>query len=173
VRPTQEQLLRSVRESLSDVVIPNVDDSWARYVAKGMEKILLHLEQRAAHEHEFLVRDTIELRALFTALASDEGLAAAGSFIPLAADLRDTLDQPALAEGDPPDALALLEENERHRALLVDVINVVEARDADTALAAVRESVRAMVRDELERDLELARPTFMLFGPPSTKAAAK
>lgn len=173
MRPYPDELLRSMRRSLNEVIIPNLADDWARYVAKGMEKIIVHLELRSLHEPTFLVQDTAELKELLAGLADDlagEPLAASDALLALADDLRATAAAPPV-EGV--DVRTLTEANEAQRAALVRAIETMEiAARSDPAvgerLEALRERMRAFIRRELDRDIQLAEPTFMLFGPPVT-----
>ena len=52
MRPTTHELLESARHSLRDVVLPAVDDEWARYVAKCTDKLLAAVQVRLARELE-------------------------------------------------------------------------------------------------------------------------
>ena len=176
MRPTSAELLRSARRSLVDVVIPNVTDSWARYVAKGMDKVLEHVELRCRLEYQLLVEDTRELRELFGHLAEELDAPESGNgpvaiLGELSAELRSCLADRAVVDGPTAMPDQVLEENETHRAVLVSVIESLdEAARGDEALAErlapLQAEVRATVRRELDRDLQLATPTFMLFGPP-------
>src|SRR5215475_4995652 len=68
MRPYPPELLRSINKSLNEVIIPELADDWARYVARSMEKIIAHLARRWEQEIEFLALDTVELDALFREL---------------------------------------------------------------------------------------------------------
>jgi hypothetical protein len=65
---------------------------------------------------------------------------------------------------------ALNEANEARRRLLVEAIEAMDDAERDDALresvSDCRIHVRAYLRRELDRDVVLARPTFMSFGPP-------
>jgi hypothetical protein len=169
MKPTPEHLVRSVRQTLTDVIIPTIGDDWARYEAKAAEKLLLHLELRLRHEHRLLIEDSRQLRDLFRSVidvVDAEGLESA------AGEMRTRLDSPALADGNVPTVDELRDENTRHRAALVALIEEMERATRDDAELAARlepsrNQVRSAIRDELDRDLLLAEPTFMLFGPPT------
>src|SRR6516164_4844769 len=68
MRPYPPELLRSINKSLNEVIIPELADDWARYVARSMEKIIDHLARRWEHELEFLAVDTAELDELLREL---------------------------------------------------------------------------------------------------------
>ena len=171
MRPYPDELLRSMRRSLNEVIIPNLADDWARYVAKGMEKIIVHLELRLLHEPTFLVQDTDELKELLAGLADDlvgEPLVSSDALVTLADDLRATA---AALPAEGVDVRTLTEANEVQRGALVRAIETMEvAAQSDPALGErlepLRERMRAFIRRELDRDIKLAEPTFMLFGPP-------
>lgn len=169
MRPSGDLLLRSIRESLVDVVIPNVSDDWARYVARSMEKILAHLELRWRYELEFLARDLAELHALLAELHPQ--LEGRPELAPLAGAVAGTL-----ADGEPPavpDLEALAERRESYRARLVEVIEELERVAADPPLREqlepLRRRIRVHLRDSLERDRVLTRPTDMLFEQPAPR----
>jgi preprotein translocase subunit SecA len=172
MRPYPDEILRSMRHSLDEVIIPAVDDAWARYVAKAMAKMLEHLELRWLHEADLLVEDTRDLHDLFQSLErrlSTEGdpQVTAG----VAAALRPVLSDPD-AEDVPARSVAdLAQRNERYRADLIDVIaSLDELIDTAPDLEAeLREEVRRFLRREIDRDNTMARPTFMSFAPPKPK----
>ena len=176
MRPYPDELLRSVRQSLTEVLIPNIADDWARYVAKGMEKIVAHLEVRWRQELELIARDTAELdsllRELHESLASESFAGAA------CAQILDAALRP-LGDGPPPpapDVEGLYERQRAYRGALVDVIEAMERATSDAAmrdrLEPYRRRVRAFLRREMDRDLILTESTFMLFGPPVAESAA-
>lgn len=176
MRPYPEDLLRSVRESLNSVIVPNLADDWARYVAKGMEKIVLHLELRWRHELEFLARDTVELDGLLRELRSalDSGpLAGRPELAQVSAALAGRLERAEVLQA-PPDVPGMYAQNEAYRATLVTVIDEMEKAAHDLTLREqlepLRERIRAYLRRELDRDVTLAKPTYMLFGPPLPEA---
>lgn len=176
MRPYPEDLLRSVRESLSSVIIPNLADDWARYVAKAMEKIVHHLELRWRHELEFLARDTVELDGLLRELRSalgTEPLAGRPELAQVSAALAGRLDDAGVPQ-PPPDVPGIYAQNEAYRATLVTVIDEMEQAAQDLTLREqlepLRERIRAFLRRELDRDVTLTEPTYMLFGPPLPQA---
>jgi hypothetical protein len=173
MRPHPDELLRSINKSLSEVIIPNIGDDWARYVARSMEKIVSHLELRWRHELEFTAEDTAELdellRELQPALADldDERVRQVSDAI--RAQLEADAPPPA------PDVGRLLAANEAYRATLQEVIHGLESAAGDAELRdrlePLRERIRAYLRSELDRDRVLAEPTDMLFGPPTPRPA--
>ena len=177
MRPYPDDLLRSMRESLNTVIIPNLADDWARYVAKAMEKIIMHLELRWEHELEFLAVDTVELdellRELQSALTSKPFSPRAG-LSEVTAALAARLDG-AGAPPPAPDVAGINARNEAYRATLVEIIDGMEQAALDPALRdqlePLRERIRTYLRRELDRDVTLAEPTYMLFGPPTPETA--
>jgi hypothetical protein len=183
MRPYPDELLRSLRESMREVVIPAIEEPWPRYVAKAIEKLLEHLELRALHEDQFLSEDIEELDELF------EWLRARFAEPPLASStaLLAWCAGPGTGNGgqdelEPGDGgtktrsglQALNEANEARRRHLVAAIEAMDEAERDDALrssiSACRDHVRAYLRRELDRDVLLARPTFMSFGPPIPRA---
>lgn len=177
MRPYPDDLLRSMRESLNTVIIPNLADDWARYVAKAMEKIILHLELRWQHELEFLAVDTAELDELLRTLQSalkEEPFSRRAELADVTAAIALRLDG-AGAPPPPPDVGEINARNEAYRATLVDIIDGMEQAALDPALRdrlePLRERIRTYLRRELDRDVTLAEPTHMLFGPPTPEIA--
>lgn len=173
MRPYPGELLRSINQSLNEVIIPNLADDWARYVARSMEKMITHLERRWEHELDFLAVDTAELHELLRELrpALDSGdLAGRDELAGVRSSIAQRLDD---AEPLPPrpDIEKLNVTNEAYRATLQQVLEGLEAAAADDAvrpqLEPLRDRIRAHLRRELDRDIVLAEPTYMLFGPPT------
>jgi hypothetical protein len=183
MRPYPDELLRSLRHSMREVVIPAIEEPWPRYVAKAIEKLLEHLELRALHEERFLSEDIEELDELFEWLKVGFTEPPLASSITLSAWCRVQApgdpgrgDAPrGEGEATPQFGLQVLNEaNEARRAHLVAAIEAMDEAGHDDALrssiAECRNHVRAYLRRELDRDVLLARPTFMSFGPPVPRA---
>ncbi len=175
MRPYPDELLRSVRHSLREVVIPAIEEPWPRYVAKAMEKLLEHLELRALHEERLLAEDNAELDDLFRLLGESfaaEPLVANPSLSAWRAlPMPDAA--PATSEAGDGRALglqALNEGNEARRAHLVAAIEAMDASGQDGELESCRTQVRSYLRRELDRDVVLTRPTFMSFAPPAPRS---
>lgn len=175
MRPYPDELLRSMNRSLTEVIIPNIGDDWARYVARSMEKMISHLEQRWKHELAFLAADTAELDALLRelrpALEADD-LAGRAELDRVRSAIADRLDGAAPLP-PAPDIEGLNTTNEAYRGTLQAAIEGLEEAAADAELRArlepLRDRIRAHLRRELDRDAVLAEPTYMLFGPPLPK----
>jgi hypothetical protein len=175
MRPYPDELLRSINRSLTEVVIPNIGDDWARYVARSMEKLISHLELRFKHELEFLATDTAELDELLREIrpALEGGdLAGRGELDAVRSVLIERLDGAAPLP-PAPDVAGLNATNEAYRATLQAAIEGLEAAAADERLRAqlepLRDRIRVHLRRQLDRDRTLAEPTDMLFGPPLPK----
>jgi hypothetical protein len=177
MRPYPDELLRSMLDSLRNVIIPNLPDDWARYTAKGMEKLILSLELRYHHELEFLAIDTQELHELLgdlrASLASGP-LAGDAALEEAASALAERLDK-APVPAPAVDVVAINQTNEAYRETLATVIESLD-RAADQAqlekeIEPLRDKIRVHLRRELDRDIELSRPTFMLFGAQPATAA--
>ena len=173
MRPYGDELLARMRESLTDVVIPSVADDWPRYVARAMEALLEHLELRWKHELTFLAEDTVDIRELFDgmhkALTAGDPLAGHEVVQGVVADIESLLAEPARASA----AVALqaiAEENEAYRTVFEHALVSFDAIDDEAVTAElgdVRSHVRQLLQRQLERDVTLARPTFMHFGAPA------
>jgi hypothetical protein len=166
MRPYPPELLRSINKSLNEVIIPELSDDWARYVARSMEKIIDHLARRWEHEIAFLALDTAELdevlRELLPALDGHPELAVARAAVAERLDAGEPL-PPIL------DISALTAQNEAYRHTLQRLIEDLEAAAADAELREqlqpLRDRIRVHLRRELDRDVVLAEPAYMLFGP--------
>lgn len=175
MRPYPDELLRSINRSLTEVIIPNIDDDWARYVARSLEKMISHLEQRWLHELELLAVDTAELDELLRELGpalEEDGLAGRDELDAVRSALAERLDNAAPLP-PAPDVQGLNATNEAYRGTLQATIEGLEAAAADDVLRErlepLRDRIRAHLRRELDRDAVLAEPTYMLFGPPLPK----
>lgn len=172
MRPYPDELLRSINRSLTEVIIPNIGDDWARYVARSMEKMISHLELRYKHELEYLAIDTAELDALLRELrpALDQGdLADRRELDAVRTALGERLDS-ATPLPPAPDVAGLNATNEAYRGTLQAAIESLETAASDEELRArlepLRDRIRVHLRRQLDRDRALAAPTDMLFGPP-------
>ncbi|MCZ7527170.1 MAG: hypothetical protein M5U14_12780 [Acidimicrobiia bacterium] len=179
MRPYPDEILRSMRDTLDQSIIPNLRDQWAVYAAKVMDKMMEHLEIRWRREAPLLAEDTEDLLGVLSglrdalggpALAGHDGLAGLRGRVD--AGVAEAVDRPA----DPTSIVSLTEHNEALRRLVVDAIEAMDAAAAaepglGEVLAAPREDIRCYLRRELDRDVELARPTFMSFAPPKPKKA--
>ena len=169
MRPYGDELLAQMRESLANVVTPSVSEDWPRYVAKAMELLLEHLELRWKHELTFLAEDTVDMRELFGTMRKELGAGASATndaFGGVLADLDAILAEPAHASGAV-ELRVLAEENEAHREVLERALLRMDAVDNGDGsdLDDVRANIRQLLRRQLDRDVTLARPTFMHFGP--------
>lgn len=159
MRPSVEELIASCRHSLREVILPNLSDQWATYVAKAMDRILDHLAVRWELEACLLAEDSGELRALLAALA--EAAAGSAELNAAAGTLRVAARQPGAAAPVPVSTLA--EENE---ALRMELRRFIEALDVAAGDASeMHESILAFLRRQIDRESRLAQPTFMYFGP--------
>jgi hypothetical protein len=142
MRPSAEQVIRSMRHSLREDVIPRIEDPWARYVAKSLDHMLVHLAARWADEGRFLVEDSTELLALL------------GTLLPA--------DDPVLAETAPAPYVTpteLTTQNERLRRALETVLeNTATGSEPDPA-------VHDYLRRQVARDSGLAAATEVSFAP--------
>ena len=140
-------------------------------MAKSIERVLEHLERRWLHEIRFLADDTEEMRELFSGLKADLAVvdgAAVDEVGAVVEELDHLLNEPSLASR----AVAYQElsaENQSHRAALEKLIVSLDAFEDDDRNEAIRVPIRAYLRRQLARDVELAEPTFMRFGAPTPK----
>ena len=145
MRPYPAELLRSLRHSLREVVIPAIEEPWPRYVAKAMEKLLEHLELRALHEERLLAEDITELDEVLGALAESFAHAPLASSVALSA--WRSLPPPASGAGAPGHGgesgagvgqvqglQALNDGNEARRAHLVAAIEAMDVANATMGL---------------------------------------
>ncbi len=169
MRPFPDEILRSMQFSLDTYVIPNVDDKWGSYVAKVMRRMLVHLERRWELEMPLLVEDTRDLHTLFTLLSG--ALQEVDGTAELTAAIRRTMTENEPEPSGLPSVRSLTETNEAYRATLSDVIEGLDAladQGGEPAqLVPIRDEIRQYLRREVDRDNQLAEPTFMSFAPPT------
>ncbi|MGE3621406.1 MAG: hypothetical protein AB7L84_13180 [Acidimicrobiia bacterium] len=171
MRPDPDELLRLMRKSLKTVVTPAVSEEWPTYVAKSIERMLEHLERRWEHEIRFLADDTEEMRELFAKLKVElagAGGPAADAVQEVVGELDQLLDEPSLASR----AVVyddLSAENQAHRAALEKLVLALDDAQGEERAEASRVPIRAYLKRQLARDVELAEPTFMRFGAPTPK----
>lgn len=154
MRPSPDELITSLRRSLTAVVLPSIEDRWARYVATSMDLLLEHLSLRLTRGPELEAQDSADMTATLLRL---------GSAHPTVADLVLADEPPAAVVSDPEHALA------HNEALRAKVVRIITWLDTDGPDPADRETIRAeldaLVRRQVDRNTELTRPLFMSFGP--------
>lgn len=173
MRPSQEELLATLRTSLNDTLVPAIDDRWARYVATAMDLVLQHLALRVVGEADALAEDSADMAQTLAAVA--DRAAAAGRAAEDRADLAgaavwEELARTATGSTVPPaePLPAATASNERLRADVVEVLRWLD-RSASMlpgdSLDGLRDDVHRLVRRQTDRMNELVRPLFMSFGP--------
>ena len=167
MRPTQRDLLATLRTSLNDTLLPKIEDRWARYVANAMDLVLQHLELRVAGEADALAEDSADMahtlaevvQRAATAAADDDSAAdrwaALADLVPAATTVGASL-------------TAATDGNERLRAAVVDVLRWLDENDSGVdpaAVSEVRDTLHQMIRRQTDRMTVLVKPLFMSFGP--------
>ena len=167
MRPTQRDLLATLRTSLNDTLLPAIEDRWARYVANAMDLVLQHLELRVAGEADALAEDSADMASTLgvvvqrAARAAQDDAAAADRWAALA-DL-----VPAAATVGTSLASAT-DRNERLRGAVVDVLRWLDENESEveaTVVSELRDTVHQMIRRQMDRMSTLVEPLFMSFGP--------
>jgi hypothetical protein len=173
VRPTQEELLATLRVSLNDTLVPAIEDRWARYVATAMDLVLQHLSLRVTGEHATLSEDGADMAAVLAGLtrrAADAGRAAEQAGRHDAAAAWESL---ALIAGRTPrpagtTLAAQTRHHEQQRATVVDALRWLDSAEGvvdDVVRATSSDDLHHLVRRQTDRMTEIVRPLFMAFGP--------
>jgi hypothetical protein len=168
VRPSQEDLLETVRISLRDTVLPAIEDRWARYVAQAMDLVLQHVQLRVTGEVDALTTDNADMvttLAEVTTTAAAAGSGSAGAEAERWAALAALAPQAAADPGRLQDATAL---NEALRCRTVEVLRWLDDNEphVDTdALEELRGTVHRLIRRQTDRQTAFVEPLFMSFGP--------
>ena len=168
MRPTQEDMLETVRISLRDTVLPAVEDRWARYVAQAMDLVLQHVQLRVAGEVDALTADNddmVSTLAGVTAFAAEAGKRAAGVEAERWAALATPAPQPATHSAR---LLKTTELNEQLRARTVEVLHWLDQNEPHVEAGAagqLRDTVHRLIRRQTDRTTALVEPLFMSFGP--------
>lgn len=173
VRPTQEELLATLRASLNDTLVPAINDRWAGYVATAMDLVLQHLSLRVTGEAESLTTDSADMAAVLAGVA--QKAVNAGR----AAEQADDVDEARAWETlagltsrtvrPVDDSLrSLTLQHEELRGAVVEVLRWLDAAEGSVDNAArdsLHEEVHHLIRRQTDRMTELVRPLFMAFGP--------
>jgi|SRR5829696_6295220 len=171
MRPSSDELLASLRYSLSSAILPKVEDRWARYVGTAMDLVLEHLQLRLAGEGSSLTEDSADMAAVLAGIADTVAvMGAEGDDVrrELATSLGDLLPAPGSTPPPGEDLAGLTAQNERLRAVVVDVmrwLDEADGRGSVPEVADVRDRVYRLVRRQTDRNTALVRPLFMSFGP--------
>jgi di/tripeptidase len=173
VRPTQEQLLATLRTSLNDTLVPAIEDRWARYVATAMDLVLQHLALRVTGEAASLADDSADMVAVLAGVADRS--ATAGRAAEQAGDADGarawetlaTTATPTITDND----TSLASQTRQHEELRAAVVGVLRWLDTagtvvdEAALTTLRDDLHHLIRRQTDRMTELVRPLFMAFGP--------
>lgn len=159
MRPSADEILRSVIGSFDEYIVPEVTEPFARSMALTISNLLRHVALRIEHEASLLLAEVGELRTLLGEIClfvSGTGAAAGGAaFERLQDDINGAL---AIAGGD------ISAEADRLGWLLQQSIRTLEAaRPAfteDDEYAEMRRGIRRYLRRSLEREGSLIVPAF-------------
>lgn len=169
MRPSPDELLESLRLSLREMIMPKVEDRWARYVGMAMDLVLQHLQLRLAGEDSSLAEDSADMAAVLAEVAqrvATLGDGGSGDKQELAAALGELLPEAGSLPGD--GLAGLTAQNERLRAAVVDVLHWLDRageRSDAPEIEQIRDAVHRLVRRQTDRATALVRPLFMSFGP--------
>lgn len=168
MRPTPEQLLASLRLSLSGTIMPEVEDRWARYVGSAMDLVLQHLQLRAVGEMDAVAADSADMVEFLAGVglrAAQLGTAADSAEQTLWASLARQL--PSVAPVlDFAGLASVTATNEQLRGGVVDVIRWLDEHDGERpAIEQLRDDLHQLVRRQVDRTYAMVEPMFMAFGP--------
>lgn len=173
MRPSQEELIATLRTSLNDTLVPAIEDRWARYVATAMDLVLQHLALRVVGEADTLAADSADMAQTLAAVADRAATAgraaedrgdAAG--MALWEELATTVTGATELHEEP--LTAATAANERLRADVVAVLSWLDRSEGTVDTGTVeelRDEVHRLIRRQTDRNNELVRPLFMSFGP--------
>lgn len=173
MRPTQEELLATLRTSLNDTLVPAIDDRWARYVATAMDLVLQHLSLRVTGELDTLTDDSADMASVLAGLAqraADAGRTAEQAGDHDAAAAWEALALIAVQTQAPTETTLtpLTRQHEHLRATVVDALRWLDAAEGvvdDAGRATLSDELHHLVRRQTDRMTEIVRPLFMAFGP--------
>jgi hypothetical protein len=156
MRPSSQELLRSVADALERQVMPTVSDKWAASTLRSAMQLLRHVALRVEHEPALLRQQEIELTAVLSRTNADLAvLTQDASLVSLRSDLAAALAVPA----DPRDDAGPLER--RVDALLAAAESVVAARDAIRGAAGtldIHDRLIDCLSRQLARELPMVEP---------------
>ena len=171
MRPSSDELLASLRYSLSATILPEVEDRWARYVGTAMDLLLEHLQLRLSGESTSLTEDSADMAAVLAGIADTVAVMGAegdDARRQLAGSLGELLPTPGATAPAAEGLAGLTAQNERLRGVVVNVLrwlDEVEQRTPVGEVADIRDRVYRLVRRQTDRNTALVRPLFMSFGP--------
>ena len=154
MRPDPDELLASLRVSLTETIVPALEDRWARYVATAMDLVLQHLQLRQAGELDALTADNVDLAQTLAAIGTELGSQPAESYVAV----REALAPPPAPGTETATAL-----NEALRGQLVDLLRALDATPPDDRVAAWRDEAMRLVRREVDRINPMVAPLYMSF----------
>ena len=145
VEPLPEDVLADAREMLDKVIRPELPPGFAREQAGLLSSLLEHVRLRTMLEHDALVEDCRDARAVLTALHVDPSVEAR---------VVEIDDSASTAVG----LTRLRGESRQLRAVLADVVDLAEGAAEPDEEALVE--VRALLRRQLDRERTMIGPGY-------------
>ena len=160
MRPDPDELLASLRVSLTETIVPALEDRWARYVATAMDLVLQHLQLRQAGELDAVTADNADLAQTLAAIGTELGTQPADSYVAVREALAPL---PAPGPATAPASATVI--NETLRGQLVTLLRALDATPPDDRVAAWRDEALRLVRREVDRINPMVTPLYMAFSP--------
>jgi hypothetical protein len=155
--------MAGVRRILDNVVIPEIQSSYARAQVGNIIDTLASTEPRWDKVTPMLMEENDDLRFLLGSAVTALGVAQARRGNPvlqrLEQQIRQEIEKVPGAENKYPSFAALNDDNQRYQSLLVQIIDSLEAaKDThgdDTGLRDLRQRIRDHIRKYVDKDMAL------------------
>lgn len=153
MRPTIDEILAGAQQALDEVIVPDLQSSYARSRARMVTRMIAYVRRTLAGQTAWEATEIAELTRLLT--TARDTLDARGSH---AEHARAAVERLTAVLSDKPAPDAAADRLANLQAALDDTIRVVDVLQGnrpDAGLQALHDEIRAYLRAALERELAL------------------
>ena len=167
MRPTTEEILKGMKYTLKEVIVPDLRSSWPRWMAEQIDYFIDHLILRYREEPKMVLDENQELREILSQAGNvlrTVGLARSDTLlVSLADEIKEHL-KDKLQEGAENNPIPLMqEENKRLKSKVCEAIIAIEKTQEEgliPSLSVVREKIRFYIKRQVKRESPLMGSLF-------------
>jgi len=158
MKPSTQDIIAAVQQTLKEKVAPLVDDPWGASALRSVDAILQHLHARVPVEGPVLYEDNDDIVSLLSSLRIDLASDDASldqeiqQFLKAAANLKETAY---------PNVDRLADLNIQGRELVDKLLRLCVAKQGQASYRETRVNIRAYLDRHIERETAFFFPTFV------------
>jgi hypothetical protein len=167
VRPTTEEILKGIKFTLKEVIVPDLRSPWPRWMAEQIDYFIDHLVLRYQEEPQMLLDENRELREI---LSQAEGVfrtvglvRSDAPLIGLADEIKEQLQDKPQEKVEYTPVPLMQEKNNRLKSKLCEAIKAIESAQEEReipSLNEVREKIRTYMKKQVKREAPLMHSLF-------------